>query len=67
VTWWARRRLRTRILLPYTLLLVGVLLATLLVGSAVVSAWVEGSLRRQFDVTANVFRALLAEPSGSTR
>lgn len=67
MTWWARRRLRTRILLPYALLLVGVLLATLWVGSAVVSAWVEGSLRRQFDVTANVFRALLAERAGRLR
>jgi adenylate cyclase len=67
VTWWARRRLRTRILLPFALLLLGVLLATLWVGSAVVSAWVEGSLRRQFDVTANVFGALLAERAGRLR
>lgn len=65
--WWARRRLRTRILLPFSLLLVGVLLATLWVASAVVTAWVEGSLRRQFDVTANVFRALLAERAGRLR
>ena len=67
MTWWARRRLRTRILLPFALLLVGVLLATLWVGSAAVTAWVEASLRRQFDVTADVFRVLLAERAGRLR
>jgi adenylate cyclase len=67
VSWWARRRLRTRILLPFAALLIGVLLATLWVGSAAVTAWVEGSLRRQFDVTANVFRALLVERAGRLR
>ena len=67
MTWWARRRLRNRILLPFALLLVGVLLATLWVGSAAVTAWVEASLRQQFDVTANVFRVLLAERAGRLR
>jgi len=67
VNWWARRRLRTRILLPFAVLLIGVLLATLWVGSAAVTAWVEGSLRRQFDVTANVFRALLSERAARLR
>lgn len=67
MSWWTRRRLRTRILLPFSLLLLGVLLATLWVGSAAVSAWVERSLRRQFDVTASVFRALLAERAGRLR
>ena len=67
MTWWARRRLRTRILLPFALLIVGVLLATLWVGTAAVGAWVEASLRRQFDVTANVFGTLLAERAGRLR
>jgi adenylate cyclase len=67
MSWWARRRLRTRILLPFALLIVGVLLATLWVGSALVAAWVEASLRRQFDVTANVFGTLLAERASRLR
>jgi adenylate cyclase len=67
VRWWTRRRLRTRILLPFAVLLLGVLLATLWVGSVAVSAWVEASLRKQFDVTANVFRALLAERADRLR
>jgi hypothetical protein len=37
------------------------LLATLWVISAAVTNWVEGSLKRQFDVTGNVFRGLMAE------
>lgn len=67
MSWWARRRLRTRILLPFAALIVGLLLATLWVGSAAVAAWVEQSLRRQFDVTANVFRTLLDERAGALR
>ena len=61
MTWWARRRLRTRNFLPYSVLIVGVLLATLWVVGAAVGGWVEGSLKRQFDVTGNVFRGLMAE------
>ena len=37
------------------------LLATLWVIGAAVSGWVERSLKRQFDVTGNVFRGLMAE------
>lgn len=59
--WWARRRLRTRIFLPFSVLIVAVLLATLWVVGAAVGGWVEGSLKRQFDVTGNVFRGLMAE------
>lgn len=61
MSWWSRRRLRARILLPFAVLLVAVLLATLWVLGAAVGGWVEASLRRQFDATGNVFRALLAE------
>jgi adenylate cyclase len=59
--WWARRRLRTRIFLPFSALILAILLATLWVIGAAVSSWVEGSLKRQFDATGNVFRALMAE------
>ncbi len=61
MSWWARRRLRARILLPFAALLLVVLLVTLWVVSAAVGGWVEGSLRRQFEVTGSVFRALLEE------
>ncbi|MEW6270925.1 MAG: adenylate/guanylate cyclase domain-containing protein, partial [Thermodesulfobacteriota bacterium] len=61
---WSRRSLRTRILLPFAVLLLAVLLATLWVLGAAVSGWVETSLRRQFDATGNVFRALLGERAG---
>lgn len=59
--WWARRRLRTRILAPFALLVVALLLATLWAIGSAVSGWVEASLKRQFDVTGNVFRGLIAE------
>ncbi|HEY8514801.1 MAG TPA: adenylate/guanylate cyclase domain-containing protein [Candidatus Binatia bacterium] len=58
---WLRPSLRARILLPYAALLLAVLLATLWVLGAAVSGWVEASLRRQFDATGHVFRALLGE------
>lgn len=59
--WWARRRLRTKIFLPFSLLILAILLATLWVVGAAVGAWVEGSLKRQFTATGNVFHALMAE------
>lgn len=59
--WWARRRLRTRIFLPFSALILAILLATLWVIGTAVNRWVEISLKRQFDATGNVFRALMAE------
>ena len=43
------------------MLILAILLATLWVVGAAVGAWVEGSLKRQFTATGNVFRALMAE------
>jgi adenylate cyclase len=59
--WWGRRRLRTKIFLPYSALIVAILLATLWVTGAAVSGWVERSLKRQFDATGDVYRGLMAE------
>jgi adenylate cyclase len=59
--WWARRRLRTKIFLPFSILILTILLATLWVIGTAVGAWVESSLKRQFEVTGNVFRGLIAE------
>ena len=61
MSWWGRRRLRTKILLPYSALIVGLLLATLWVTGVAVSSWVERSLKRQFDATGDVYRSLMAE------
>ncbi|MGH7789863.1 MAG: adenylate/guanylate cyclase domain-containing protein [Candidatus Binatia bacterium] len=58
--WWARRRLRTRIFLPFSMLIVAILLATMWVIGFTVSGWVENSVKRQFAVTGNVFRGLMA-------
>lgn len=59
--WWAQRRLRAKIFLPYALLILAVLLATLWLINAAVGDWVERSLTRQFTVTGRVFTALLDE------
>jgi len=61
MNWWRRRRLRTKIFLPYSALVVAILLATLWVTGAAVSSWVERSLKRQFDATGEVYRGLMAE------
>jgi len=65
--WWARRRLRARIFLPFALLILAVLLATLGLINAAVGAWVERSLLAQFAVTARVFRALMDERTARLR
>lgn len=59
--WWARRRLRTKIFLPFSILILTILLATLWVIGTGVGTWVERSLKGQFEVTGNAFRALMAE------
>ena len=60
-TWWARRRLRTRIFLPFALLLLALLLATLWIINAAVGGWVASSLEAQFAVTGRVFAEVMAE------
>jgi adenylate cyclase len=59
--WWARRRLRTKIFLPFSALILIVLLATLWLISRAVGGWVERSLKSQFEVTGEVFDGLVAE------
>jgi adenylate cyclase len=61
IGWWARRRLRARIFLPFALLLLGLLLATLWIINAAVGGWVARSLESQFAVTGRVFAAVMAE------
>jgi len=59
--WWARRRLRARIFLPFSALILGTLLATLVLINSVVSQQVEQSLKRQLVVTGQVFKRMVAE------
>lgn len=66
-TWWGRRRLRTRIFLPFALLMLALLLATLWLINAAVGGWVARSLEAQFAVTARVFGAVVAERAARLR
>jgi adenylate cyclase len=61
IGWWSRRRLRSKIFLPFSILIVTVLLATLWLISTAVAGWVERSLKDQFEVTGEVFDGLVAE------
>ena len=59
--WWARRRLRAKIFLPFSALILAVLLSTLWLINSAVSRQVESNLRAQLMVTGEVFRGLVAE------
>lgn len=61
VRWWSRRRLRSKIFLPFSILILTVLLIALWLVDAAVGAWVERSLKSQFEVTGNAFRGLMAQ------
>jgi adenylate cyclase len=58
---WSRRRLRSKIFLPFSILILTVLLIALWLVDAAVGAWVERSLKSQFEVTGNAFRGLMAQ------
>jgi adenylate cyclase len=59
--WWARRRLRARIFLPFSALILATLLTTLWLVSSAVSRQVEESLRAQLVVTGQVFQGRVRE------
>jgi hypothetical protein len=59
--WWARRRLRAKIFLPFSGLILATLLWTLWLINSAVSNQVENSLRRQLTVTGEVFHGLVRE------
>jgi class 3 adenylate cyclase len=61
VTWWARSRLRTRIFLAFSALVLAVLLATLGFTQYVVSRDARRTLNRELLTTGEVFDGLLAE------
>ena len=59
--WWARRQLRAKIFLPFSLLMLATLLVTLWLTNLAVSRQVEATLKSQLVVTGEVFRQLVAE------
>jgi adenylate cyclase len=59
--WWARRRLRAKIFLPFSALVLTVLLSTLWLVSGGVSRQVENDLRRLLVVTGEVLRGRIEE------
>jgi adenylate cyclase len=61
MTWWARARLRTKIFIAFSSLIIAVLLATLGFTQIVVSREVERTLDRELLTTGEVFESLLKE------
>lgn len=59
--WWARSRLRTKIFLAFSTLILAVLLLTLWVTQLVVSRQVQSTLTRELLTTGQVFQGLVAE------
>jgi len=61
MTWWAASRLRTKIFVAFSALVIGLLLASLWLVELAVSRQAERSLTSELVVTGEVFRQLLAE------
>lgn len=61
MNWWVRARLRTKIFIAFSSLIIAVLLATLGFTQVVVSREVERTLDRELLTTGEVFEALLKE------
>jgi adenylate cyclase len=59
--WWVRARLRTKIFVAFSSLIIAVLLATLSFTQFVVSREVKGTLNRELLTTGEVFEVLLKE------
>ena len=59
--WWARSRLRTKIFLAFSALILAVLLATLWITQLVISRQIQSTLRQELLTTGQVFQQLLRE------
>ena len=59
--WWARSRLRTKIFLAFSALILAVLLATLWITQLVISRQIQSTLRQELQTTGQVFQQLLRE------
>lgn len=59
--WWARSRLRTKIFLAFSALILAVLLATLGITQFIISRQIQNTLRQELLTTGQVFQQLLRE------
>ncbi len=59
--WWARSRLRTKIFLAFSALILAVLLATLWITQFIISRQIQSTLRQELLTTGQVFQQLLRE------
>lgn len=59
--WWARRPLRTKIFLPFSLLILATLLSTLWLISSMASRQIENRVRRELLVSGRVLHNLVAD------
>lgn len=59
--WWAHSRLRTKIFLAFSTLLLAVLLATLWITQLIISRQAQTTLRQELLITGQVFQQLLKE------
>ena len=68
MNWWVRARLRTKIFIAFSSLIIAVLLATLGFTQIVVSREIERTLDRELLTTGEVFEVLLRSAArGSKR
>jgi adenylate cyclase len=67
VDWWVRSRLRTKIFVAFSALIVAVLLATLGFTQFVVSREAQGTLNRELLTTGELFDGLLVERAARLR
>ena len=61
MTWWVRSRLRTKIFLAFSSLILAVLLSTLWFTQLFVSRQVQATLKEELLTTGQVFQGLIAE------
>jgi adenylate cyclase len=61
MSWWARSRLRTKIFLAFSVLILILLLSTLWLTQLVVSQQVQSTLRSELRTTGQVFQGLVIE------
>jgi adenylate cyclase len=61
MSWWARLRLRGKIFLPFSVLILAALMITLWLTQSAISGQVQATLKREMAVTGEVFRGRLQE------
>src|SRR5262245_5554044 len=67
MSWWARLRLRGKIFLPFSVLILAALMITLWLIQSALSSQVQETLKSQMVVTGEVFRSRLQEQAQRLR